>query len=473
MRQTWKRDTKDKEKAIEAKQKQLEENWRFSELLKDKDDMVLQMRESLEMAVRDAEDKGIELKNVSSCMKDMKDKHDRVMNGQLKFNNANDNSLRRLHERQMEMEESLEGMNGQMSAYIAGSDTNRSQSANSNKSEDTILTVLDRTKHSLQKLLKKMDELLKIQRMFNDLNDEKYYILSYLGFEDNMDKQLKEAFQEYIVKNDDLVERLKKEIEKLKAQLFELKSKTAMTEDELEAFKVDNNNQPPEQEKTFMLDIVQKENEIKQLQINVKQLSAQNNTKIDRIDVLENEIQKLKSLITKLEKQLQKSRRPSTPRFRDFTPQDESKMQSPFVNNTKDLEGHETKIAPKFSKPMQLNPKRKDDMGVAYMKSKSNLGLPKPQLKGTHEPKLNVPRPGNQGHVTFPPINTKGQGESMSSTILRGISSKQGSQYVAPSGRGNHRYGTLLNISSMDKSGSPTSAKGGTTNYFSLNGFGK
>ena len=72
----WQKDTvPDKEKALMAKQRQLEETWRYTELIEDKDNTIQQLSEQLEQAFNEADKKGVHLQNVSQYLNQLKQKH--------------------------------------------------------------------------------------------------------------------------------------------------------------------------------------------------------------------------------------------------------------------------------------------------------------------------------------------------------------------------------------------------------------
>lgn len=50
-REIWRRKDVDKEKIVETKQHQLEDNWNFSEKLKEKDTEIVQLKGGLDAAV--------------------------------------------------------------------------------------------------------------------------------------------------------------------------------------------------------------------------------------------------------------------------------------------------------------------------------------------------------------------------------------------------------------------------------------
>ena len=75
LKESWQKDTSDKEKAMLAKQKQLEDSWKFQEILEDKDKTIKQLEENLEKAIHDAASKGVHMKHLSDYLDGMKKKH--------------------------------------------------------------------------------------------------------------------------------------------------------------------------------------------------------------------------------------------------------------------------------------------------------------------------------------------------------------------------------------------------------------
>ena len=51
VRLTWGRETLDKEKALDAKQQQLEDTWKYKEIIKEKDDTIKGLETSLNAAM--------------------------------------------------------------------------------------------------------------------------------------------------------------------------------------------------------------------------------------------------------------------------------------------------------------------------------------------------------------------------------------------------------------------------------------
>ena len=68
----------DKEKVIESKQLQMENSWRFTELLKEKDSMIEKLTGGLEDAFSDSRSHGVNVAELKTFVDDMKQKHKKV-----------------------------------------------------------------------------------------------------------------------------------------------------------------------------------------------------------------------------------------------------------------------------------------------------------------------------------------------------------------------------------------------------------
>ena len=59
-----------------AKQRQLEQSWKFKEILEDKDKTIKQLQENLEKAIHDAASKGVHMQHLSDYLNGLKKKHE-------------------------------------------------------------------------------------------------------------------------------------------------------------------------------------------------------------------------------------------------------------------------------------------------------------------------------------------------------------------------------------------------------------
>lgn len=425
---------------MEARQTQLEDNWHYAELLKEKDAMVLQMRESLEQAVRDAESKGVELKNVHGCIDQMRDKHERDVQGHLKYSTANSNSLKRLHDRQTETELTLDEMAVLMAPYV---DALRSRagaaSASSSKSQDKVVTVLDRTKLSVQKLCHKLEELTRVQRLYNELSAQSHYVLTHLGAADN-GADLRAAFQDYVVRNDEHMMSVQERLTETEEQQYEEQERADRAEEQVQRLIEEQDNKDRQTD----IDLVQKANAIQQLKNNTRELNNQLRSRQDLISALQDDLAKLQIQLSKKEDK-KSTRRPTSPHFRDFSAGEDNVVQTPDVAASARTGGSNS-ITPHRSSQQQQQQLSKPTPSYAPHKRKGEL------MSGVGKHSRSLGRENSS--VSFPPISSRGRPDVRPQQHQASIPTRAGQRRdvglsVGLSG------GSLLNVSGL-QSTSPT-----------------
>ena len=220
---------------MEARQKQLEENFRFTEVLREKDEVINELGETIDRAVTDAEKKGVSLAHVRNYMKDLQESHKQEISKQMKFNAANDSSLARQQQKQAEMEAAFRQMVHDIKHTLEDYPASSSLRASSSENMRARLGTIDeQARYWLDKLLALFTPLLEIEKRYKDLKDASDYGTSLLG-SDPRSVPITEAVQQYMVDSDERRLKLTTEVETLRKQVSEMKEEAVHRIEEINA----------------------------------------------------------------------------------------------------------------------------------------------------------------------------------------------------------------------------------------------
>ena len=172
--------------------------------------------------------------------------------------------------------------------------------SDNSEEQERIVTTLDKARFALDKLLRLTKSLQAIKPEYDSLKDAAYYVISHLGRDVRSD--LKDAFQGFIVDNEEVITNLRNQIENLKKEI-QCKEKAAREQMENDI------------------------NRIRDLEIQIEAFTEESLKREAKIKAYTAETERLKKMVAQLERQLHAAtkastnanRRPSTPRFKDYT----------------------------------------------------------------------------------------------------------------------------------------------------------
>ena len=200
---------KEKDKAIDAKQKQLEDAFAYEDKEKRKNEEIAELQKKLSQS----RDEVIELKSqlgfIGSKLKETEDKFKSDFGVQMKYNNANENAMRKLQERKEQSEKLLERLDAGIKdlVHIPQRNSERDQMA---LMEFKFCFVED----NFKKLTEKINKLQETEKQCEKLLHERNYILAHLGHSKEQDKSLLNAYRDFAVKTDEDMTTMKEQLQK-------------------------------------------------------------------------------------------------------------------------------------------------------------------------------------------------------------------------------------------------------------------
>ncbi|XP_076098698.1 uncharacterized protein LOC143068488 [Mytilus galloprovincialis] len=211
LRQVWKHDFREKEKAILARQQQIE----MSDEIKDQTKKWQVLKKELEDKIKSKDEEimllNLQIKSLNQAVRETEQRLRADFQKQMHFNEANENQIKRVQENVGAADMVLGEINQKMAPYL--------------KKKPRILTdkerkVLEHYKYSFmipdfEVFLEQYRELLNIKMLYEALREEKEYVLTYIiGYcpKDLDEKSLKEEFKQYLIKTDESITDLKDKV---------------------------------------------------------------------------------------------------------------------------------------------------------------------------------------------------------------------------------------------------------------------
>ncbi|CAC5421068.1 unnamed protein product [Mytilus coruscus] len=208
LRQVWKHDFREKEKAILARQQQIE----MSDEIKGQTKKWQVLKKELEDKIKSKDEEimvlNLQIKSLNQAVRETEQRLRADFQKQMHFNEANENQIKRVQENVGAAEMILGEINEKMAPYL--------------KKKARILTdkerkVLEHYKYSFmipdfEVFLEQYLELLNIRKLYEALREDKEYVLTYIiGYspKDLDEKSLKEEFKQYLIKTDESITDLK------------------------------------------------------------------------------------------------------------------------------------------------------------------------------------------------------------------------------------------------------------------------
>lgn len=200
---------KEKDKAIESKQRQLEDAFGYEEKEKRKNEEIAELNKKL----LQARDEVIELKSqlgyIDSRLKETEDKYKSDFGVQLKYNNANENALKKMQEKNDKCERVLQNIETGIKEIL------HVPQRNSERDQMAIMEFrFCFLEEEFRNLKEKYQLLLEVEKQHDNLLHERNYILAHLGHSEEENKSLLNAYRDFAVKTDEDMMHMKEQIQK-------------------------------------------------------------------------------------------------------------------------------------------------------------------------------------------------------------------------------------------------------------------
>lgn len=214
MRQSWRKDQKEKEKALDAKQKQLEQAFEFESVTRDRDEMLKNLQD--EINSKDEKCTLIKGENrlIKQSMIDLEEKFKEDLAIQVKFNLANDSSLQRVTDKCKNAEKLLHELSSRIGKVLK---THNRQM----ERDDLTLTPFKYLIEDMDIMMELVTHLIKTENQYEILLEERDWILVHLGFTPDESSSLLNAYKHFAVQNEDNITSLRSEIVKYDGLLQE------------------------------------------------------------------------------------------------------------------------------------------------------------------------------------------------------------------------------------------------------------
>lgn len=232
IRQGWRKQPGDKEKAIDAKQKQLEEAFRSKELLREKEELIAQLQDKLTDAAIELREKGLEIKHLTNYIEEIRNKNQKELETQIHYNVANEKSLRRLTEREADVNKHLQ----EMIRLMAQSLKKYGCKHRDPRERAYAVNNIDKAKSTLYLLLKMIDDYDLIKTKFMHLLDERRSVLLLIGASTgDLEKDLEEVdlvkgVRDFTILKEDNIFKLNRELTSLTDKCDAIESKVEQSE---------------------------------------------------------------------------------------------------------------------------------------------------------------------------------------------------------------------------------------------------
>lgn len=286
---------REKDKAIEAKQKQLEDAFAYEE----KDKQYKSEISTLEHKLNEARNNVIELKSqlgyMGGKLKEAEDKFKQDFSVQMKYNAANENVMKKLEQKIEERETTLRNLENVLGEvlHIPARNSERDQMSKAKYSFAFL-------EEDLSRFVDKYRLLQEVEKQYDQLLQERNYILAHLGHHSSDNKpSLLNAYRDFAVKTDEDMLTLKQQLDK--------HNDTIETQQE----KIDNLHKEVEsqtqQKKIKTAGTVWQNAMMSVMRKQLNDVKYESRLKDTRIKHYEGEVNKLKARVAELEKQRQEN----------------------------------------------------------------------------------------------------------------------------------------------------------------------
>ncbi|XP_013389177.1 centrosomal protein of 290 kDa isoform X2 [Lingula anatina] len=223
----WKGQSREKQIALDAKQKQMEESWEHMEVMQKKDVLIHRLEDECQKAQEALQEKTAEYMKLLRNAEEAKEKHKLQLDTQMNFNSANDSTLRRLQERITEMETALNDMDAYMEEKLRKVEP---------PTEEAPLDIqhLDNKQvreKRVRSFLDHFDRLYLISRKYEDALQERQDVLKLFAIEADS-KPFYAHMRNFHDSNSDRLARLFKELEHRETRISEVQDEVAKVQGE-------------------------------------------------------------------------------------------------------------------------------------------------------------------------------------------------------------------------------------------------
>ncbi|XP_022344851.2 uncharacterized protein LOC111137612 isoform X2 [Crassostrea virginica] len=291
LKMVWKDDVRDKEKAVEARRKLIEQNDQHRTEA-EKWHVILKKKNS-EIEGKKLEIKGLlaQIKNLEGSVKEISSKHKGDVSSQLRFNQANENQLQKAKDKLSNAEATLRDVRKKLNEALQS----RPRRLTQKQEVELHVNEFAFISEDIDRLMEKHEELKTIGLKYFDLCEQRDYCLTHMGHEPGLDApSLIDAYREYAVKTEETMTELQSKVAEY-GEIVEISKKRAQDEDK--------------KKNAFQMGATVWQSAIMNVMRNqLQDVKLENRKKDTRLQLLESENSKSKSRIAELEKELKKLR---------------------------------------------------------------------------------------------------------------------------------------------------------------------
>lgn len=299
LKMVWKDDVRDKEKAVEARRKVIEQNDSHRDEAAKWQIVVKKKNEELEENKTEIRGLQAQVKSLENSLKEVSSKHKGDVSSQLRFNQANENQLQKAKDKLSNAEATLRDIRKKLNEAL------QSRPKRLTQKQEVELHVNECAflSEDVDRLLEKHDELKAIGLKYFDLCEQRDYCLTHMGHEPGLDApSLIDAYREYAVQSEETMTELKTKLEEY-GEIVENSKKKAQEDDK--------------KKNAFQMGATVWQSAIMNVMRNqLQDVKLENRKKDTRIQLLESDGSKSRARITELEQELKKLRNSKTPQER-------------------------------------------------------------------------------------------------------------------------------------------------------------
>lgn len=280
---------REKNKAIEAKQHQLEDAFDYEGKEKRKNEELIEIDAKLKASRNDVVELKSQLGYKANQLKEMEERFKAEFGVQMKYNNANENAIQKMRDKNEDCEKALKEIDTTIKEvmHIPLRNSERDQMA---LMEFKFCFV----KENLNRFIEKYKLLQEVEKQCDKLLHERNYILAHLGHSREDDKpSLLNAYRDFAVKTDEDLMTMKEELQKHTNTIEGQQEKIQTLNKEMET----NSSQRKMKQagtvwQNAMMSVMRKQ---------LGDVKHENRVKDTRIKHFESEMTKLKARIAELE----------------------------------------------------------------------------------------------------------------------------------------------------------------------------
>lgn len=295
MKMVWKDDVRDKEKAVEARRKLIEQNDSHRDEAAKWQIVVKKKNEELEENKIEIRGLQAQVKSLENSLKEVSSKHKGDVSSQLRFNQANENQLQKAKDKLSNAEATLRDIRKKLNEALQS----RPKRLTQKQEVELHVNEFAFLSEDVDRLLEKHDELKAIGLKYFDLCEQRDYCLTHMGHEPGLDApSLIDAYREYAVQSEETMTELKTKLEEY-GEIVENSKKKAQEDDK--------------KKNAFQMGATVWQSAIMNVMRNqLQDVKLENRKKDTRIQLLESDGSKSRARITELEQELKKLRNSRT-----------------------------------------------------------------------------------------------------------------------------------------------------------------